>query len=78
MHLDLLVLKITDVLTEGALVWAMLSLKQISLHFKIPQRDDFVILFVCFSQCHKGADIIRGVTLGCTGLALWHRNPQAF
>lgn len=45
MHLDLLVLKITDVLTEGALVWAMLSLKQISLHFKIRQRDDFMILF---------------------------------
>lgn len=52
MHLDLLVLKITDVLTEGALVWAMLSLKQISLHFKIPQRDDFHDSFVCFLKIY--------------------------
>lgn len=52
MHLELLVLKITDVLTEGALVWALLSLKLISFHFKIPQRHEFVIFFVCFLKIY--------------------------
>lgn len=32
MHLDILSLKFTDVLPEGALVWAMLSLPQINFH----------------------------------------------
>lgn len=52
MHLDLLVLKITDVFTEGGLDWAILSLKQISFHLKIPQGNEFVILFVCFLKIY--------------------------
>lgn len=56
MHLDLLVLKITDVFTEGALDWAVLSLKKISVHLKIPPKKKmnswFVVVIANFLKIH--------------------------
>lgn len=72
MHLDLLVLKITDVLAEGALVWAMLSLKQISFHFEIPQRDEFVILFVCFLKIYT----IQKISAEAWHVAVWNKEMR--
>lgn len=50
MHLDLLVLKIADVLIFG-LGYAQLETDFFPI-LKIPQRHEFVILFVCFLKIY--------------------------
>lgn len=86
MHLDLLVFKITDVLTEGALVYALLNLKQISFHFKISQRHEYMNWwslkknFVYFTYLQgaggSGRNTIQWFTLNPSNNQEWEINPS--
>lgn len=82
MHLDLLVLKITGILTEGALVWVMRSLKQISFHFKIPQEMNLWFFCLFPENLHNSKNFSWSMTCGSfrtgdrkmSGRTKWSRN----